>query len=171
MHGGVLTALTQYTDLCCLPHVAAPGMRTLALVEKKLRACCFAQLSANMVKLKDSLLNYVVDFVLVPTATAMPTPAGPGDPTAQAAQAAAAAAGFAAAVRMQAADARVIEINPFVEFAGSGLYSRISTRPRDVGVVTGKRPLGPRVVAQPPGVAVHHVCDAWRAFCVSQHGR
>ena len=64
-----------------------------------------------MVKLKDSLRDHVVDCVLVPTATAMPTPAGPGDPTAQAA---AAAAGFAAAVRMQAADARVIEINPFV---------------------------------------------------------
>lgn len=63
---------------------------------------------------------------------------------------------------VQAADARVMEINPFAEFAGSGLFSW--TRPHDVAVLTGKRLFELRVVEQPPDVAAHHVCDEWRRF-------
>ena len=55
---------------------------------------------------------------------------------------------------------KVVEINPFAEFAGSGLFSWVE----DKQVLMGLAPFEFRVVRSPPVLAANSISESWRPF-------
>jgi len=56
----------------------------------------------------------------------------------------------------------IVEINPFAEFAGEGLFSW--TDPKQVDILKGRAPFEFRVVEQPPKDAIKLIDKEWREF-------
>uniref|UniRef100_A0A6B2LBB7 Cell division cycle protein 123 n=1 Tax=Arcella intermedia TaxID=1963864 RepID=A0A6B2LBB7_9EUKA len=56
----------------------------------------------------------------------------------------------------------IVEINPFAEFAGEGLFSW--TDPHEVAILKGRSPFEFRVVEKPPKDAIKLIDKEWRTF-------
>jgi len=54
----------------------------------------------------------------------------------------------------------VVEINPFAEFAGEGLFSWTD----EVDILKGRAPFEFRVVTSPPPGAINSIDSLWRSF-------
>jgi hypothetical protein len=175
VHGGRLTALTQYNDLLWFPALTAPapapapsrergesdgvgvcsadgrggGGESVADGLARLIQSEFGRIAD---RLPPALGSCVVDFVLCPRAAPPPAPAVPTEACGPAMAAVAAAVVVSAAAEL---DVRIIELNPFAEFAGSGLFDWV----RDRSVLTG-RPWPDGAPPPPPEFRYVRECPA-----------
>jgi len=59
----------------------------------------------------------------------------------------------------------IVEINPFAEFAGEGLFSWAD--PKEVAILKGRQPFEFRVVEKPPRDAIKQIDKEWRDFLLT----
>lgn len=151
VYGRRLTALTQYNDLVWFPALADPrlGSAIVALIREE-----FARIVA---RLPETLQACVVDFVLCRDCDASASPPGTGPiPSA------------GPGADLAGLKVYIIELNPFAEFAGSGLFDWTRDRALLMGrptVAAERESFEFRCVSQcPAGHSRVRLDGAWQRF-------